>query len=99
MASVLPEPLTFGHAATGVAVAVVVVMLYGLYKTVFTVGEYDKLGLPLAGEPAGKTNFTIKTRLRYYYDCAALYTEAYHLVSGYEHQTLMAIFQVLMLYN
>lgn len=99
MAPVLPEPLTFRHAVTGVAAAVVVVMLYGLYQAVFTVGEYDKLGLPLAGEPAGKTNFTIKTRLRYYYDCAALYTEAYHLVSGSEYEILLAIFQVLTLYN
>ncbi|EUC31121.1 hypothetical protein COCCADRAFT_102149 [Bipolaris zeicola 26-R-13] len=43
-----------------------------------TVGEYDDLGLPLAGEPDGKKRFSLKTRLRYYYDCAALYTEAYY---------------------
>ncbi|KAK6822870.1 cytochrome P450 [Apiospora arundinis] len=48
-----------------------------IYKATFAMGEYGNLGLPLAGEPDGKKTFTFKTRLRYYYDCAALYTEAY----------------------
>ncbi|PWY94780.1 cytochrome P450 [Aspergillus sclerotioniger CBS 115572] len=49
-----------------------------IYKFVFAVSEYDNLGLPLAGEPDGAKRFSLKSRLRYYYDCAALYTDAYY---------------------
>lgn len=52
-----------------------------LYKAVYTLGEYSGSGLPLAGEPSGKKSFSLRTRLRYYYDAAALYTEAYQKVS------------------
>lgn len=52
-----------------------------VYRSVFAMGDYAGSGLPLAAEPQGKKSFTLRTRLRYYSDCAALYTEAYRQVS------------------
>lgn len=54
-----------------------------VYKSIFAMGDYADsagLNLPLVAEPEGKKSFALKTRLRYYYDCAALYTEAYRKV-------------------
>jgi hypothetical protein len=67
---VLPAAI-FGILAVGVT----------LYKVIFALGDYEGLGLPLAGEPEGKQSFSFKTRLRYYYDCVALYNDAYYRVS------------------
>ncbi|KAF2832599.1 cytochrome P450 [Ophiobolus disseminans] len=61
-----------------VAIFGIIAVIYTVWKALSAVGEYDGLGLPLAGEPDGKQKFSFKTRLRYYYDCAALYTEAYY---------------------
>jgi hypothetical protein len=82
MASQLQELPISGNNVAMTAVAFgILAMVYTVYKAVLAVGEYDGMGLPLAGEPDGKKKFSMKTRLRYYYDCAALYTEAYHKVS------------------
>lgn len=37
--------------------------------------------LPRVGEPAGKTRFSLRTRLAWYTDCEKLYQEAYNTVS------------------
>ncbi|RDL32692.1 Cytochrome P450 [Venustampulla echinocandica] len=57
--------------------SVILAVCVTLYQAVYTLGEYSDSGLPLAGEPPGKKTFSLRTRLRYYYDAAALYTEAY----------------------
>jgi hypothetical protein len=36
--------------------------------------------LPLVGEPAGRRYFSLRTRWRYYTDCASLYNEGYQNV-------------------
>ncbi|KXJ88002.1 cytochrome P450 [Microdochium bolleyi] len=54
------------------------VVVTAVYRAVNAIGDYEGSGLPLAGEADGKKGFRFKTRLRYYYDCAALYTEAYY---------------------
>ena len=41
----------------------------------------DLPDVPLVGEPAGCKSFSLRTRWRYYTDCAALYDEAYQNVS------------------
>lgn len=84
MAALLQDlPISGNNAATAAAVLSIIAIVYMVYKAVSAVGEYDGLGLPLAGEPDGKKKFSLKTRLRYYYDCASLYTEAYHKVRRY----------------
>jgi hypothetical protein len=52
-----------------------------VYKSIFAMGDYAGSDLPLVAEPEGRKSFALKTRLRYYYDCATLYTEAYLKVS------------------
>ena len=69
-----------GEMILPAAVFGVLAIAVTLYKFVFAVSEYDNLGLPLAGEPDGAKRFSLKSRLRYYYDCAALYTDAYYRV-------------------
>ncbi|RYP79596.1 hypothetical protein DL770_006597 [Monosporascus sp. CRB-9-2] len=78
MVTLLVDPPISGNVAMTAAIFGVLAVAYTIYKAVSAVGDYDGLGLPLAGEPDGKKKFSLKTRLRYYYDCAALYTEAYH---------------------
>lgn len=73
-------PISGKNVAMAVTGCVILAVIYTMYTVMSTVGEYDDLGLPLAGEPDGKKRFSLKTRLRYYYDCAALYTEAYYKV-------------------
>ncbi|GFF55814.1 ent-kaurene oxidase [Aspergillus udagawae] len=67
-----------GEMILPAAVFGLLVVAVTLYKFVFAVSEYDNLRLPLAGEPDGAKRFSLKSRLRYYYDCAALYTDAYY---------------------
>jgi hypothetical protein len=81
MASLLQDVPVLGQNVGMTATAFgIIAVIYTMYRVVSAVGEYEGLGLPLAGEPDGKKKFSFKTRLRYYYDCAALYTEAYHKV-------------------
>ncbi|KAJ0272939.1 hypothetical protein COL940_010168 [Colletotrichum noveboracense] len=75
IASALPSTSEILLSSAGIAILAVAVTLY---KFVFATSVYDGLGLPLAGEPEGAKSFSLKSRLRYYYDCAALYTDAYY---------------------
>ncbi|KAF2140916.1 uncharacterized protein K452DRAFT_351633 [Aplosporella prunicola CBS 121167] len=58
-----------------VFISAVLVSVVIVYQTFFAI-RYPA-NLPLIGEPAGKRRFSLRTRLRYYSDCAALYKEAY----------------------
>lgn len=62
--------------------ALVLIGLYGLDALVSV--PYPK-GVPLLREPPGATRFSLKTRIAYYTDCAALYKEAYENVSHQNH--------------
>ncbi|KAK2042911.1 cytochrome P450 [Colletotrichum somersetense] len=75
LASQLPSTGELMLSSAAIAVLAVAVTIY---KFVFASSVYDGLGLPLAGEPEGTKSFSLKSRLRYYYDCAALYTDAYY---------------------
>jgi len=77
MVSLFADMPNLGELAMPAAVVGIIAVVATIYRILFAMGEYNNLGLPLAGEPDGKESFTVRTRLRYYYDCAALYTEAY----------------------
>ncbi|KAK9769887.1 hypothetical protein SCAR479_13432 [Seiridium cardinale] len=62
----------FGSAFICLAILVVV---FAAYHTFFVI-HYPS-NLPLAGEPAGRRWFSLRTRWRYLTDCASLYREAY----------------------
>jgi hypothetical protein len=81
MLSLLADLPNLSDVAIPAVIFSLVVVSATIYKIVFALGDYEKSGLPLAGEPDGKKSFTFRTRLRYYYDCAALYTDAYYRVS------------------
>ncbi|KDN70214.1 putative cytochrome P450 [Colletotrichum sublineola] len=79
MVSLLAAQLpSTGELVLSSAAIVVLAVAVTSYKFVFASSVYDGLGLPLAGEPEGTKSFSLKSRLRYYYDCAALCTDAYY---------------------
>ncbi|KAK9785896.1 putative Cytochrome P450 [Seiridium cardinale] len=53
----------------------ILVVVFAAYHTFFVI-HYPS-NLPLAGEPAGRRWFSLRTRWRYLTDCASLYREAY----------------------
>ena len=70
----------------GVSNTTKLVGIFGISATVFLVaslffGPDPYPNVNLVGEPEGRRWFSLKTRWRYYTDCASLYDEAYNKVS------------------
>lgn len=78
MSPVATHMPNIGDYAKLAVLAGVLAIVVTIYRTFFTTQYYADL--PLVGEPAGRKWFSLRTRWRYYTDCASLYNEAYHNV-------------------
>jgi hypothetical protein len=79
LATYLPNLGDYAKPAVFAGILAIVVILY---QTFFATRYYANL--PLVGEPAGRRWFSLRTRWRYYTDCASLYNEAYQNVGVQE---------------
>ncbi|EXJ89682.1 hypothetical protein A1O3_02749 [Capronia epimyces CBS 606.96] len=75
MATSLPVLVGYGNLLLITLIVTAIVAVAVVYQAFFAI-RYPA-SLPLGGEPPGARRFSLRTRWRYYTDCAGLYRQAY----------------------
>ncbi|CAN8106458.1 unnamed protein product [Discula destructiva] len=70
-----------------IAIVISSLVFLALYQVYFTI-RYPH-NLPLFGEPPGARHFSLRTRWRYYVDCAAMYKEAHEQYTKQDQPVLL----------